>query len=177
MSDERVYATVTQVAPLLVRVDGATSACPARTLESLTFQVGQRIEVNLRDPEPPLIGSGGSAPTPLELNEPSWQTPTTANGWVHYQGNTTSSADPHAPLQYRKLADGLVVMRGLADGSAATADHIFTLPAGHRPGINLIYGMHSSAGYYELRVLAGGEVFAYTRAPWVSFTCSFFADN
>lgn len=52
-----------------------------------------------------------------------WLTPTLKNGWTNYGAG-------YGPIGYRKLANGMVIMRGLAAGGTGV---IFTLPAGFRP--------------------------------------------
>ena len=52
------------------------------------------------------------------------------NGWVDYPA-------PYSPSGYRRLSSGLVTLRGLCmSGSAAS---IAVLPAGYRPGIQLLF--------------------------------------
>jgi hypothetical protein len=54
--------------------------------------------------------------------EPAFQ-----NGWTNYGGSWPAAS-------FRKLASGLVLLRGLVVGTGGAGATIFTLPAGHRPG-------------------------------------------
>jgi hypothetical protein len=57
------------------------------------------------------------------------------NSWVDYSA-------PYSPAGSRKLSSRLVVLRGLVmSGTAAT---IATLPVGHRPGIQLLFGAQTN---------------------------------
>lgn len=58
----QMHATVTAVSPSLrVRVDGATADSPANALGGV-FNIGDRVEVSVSNPEPPLVISGGASP-------------------------------------------------------------------------------------------------------------------
>lgn len=58
-SGVRVQATVTQVDPLMVIVDGATVPCPAVIVEQYTIVVvGDRCYAEDRAPRPPLVTGG-----------------------------------------------------------------------------------------------------------------------
>ena len=57
------------------------------------------------------------------------------NGWVDYSA-------PYSPAGYRKLSSGLVVLRGLT--MSGTAAGIATLPAGYRPGIQLLFSVQTN---------------------------------
>lgn len=51
----QVAATVTQASPLRVVVDGAVTDSPALGLNGATYTVNQRVQVQVRNPRPPLI--------------------------------------------------------------------------------------------------------------------------
>lgn len=55
MASYQVLGTVTVASPLRVRVDGATSDSPAKTLNAQTFTVGDRVTVTVRNPLPPMV--------------------------------------------------------------------------------------------------------------------------
>lgn len=60
------------------------------------------------------------------------QTVTFLNGWTDYDG-TGGTEFLEAPLRFRKLPNGMVLVEGFVDGSAATDQAIFRLPPGCRP--------------------------------------------
>jgi hypothetical protein len=101
--------------------------------------------------------------------------------WRRYTGAATIF-DP----QYRKLPNGLVLLRGLVDKTAALAvpETMFTLPAGYRPGglagVIEIHTTHSNAGAAEIRVHSTGVV-QLNSGGSASFTSlagiSFLAEN
>lgn len=63
-----------------------------------------------------------------------WTAPTLLNGWVDYPS-------PWSPVGYRKIG-GVVWLRGLvSNGTLDTA--MFTLPAGSRPGIRLLFNVQT----------------------------------
>lgn len=100
-----------------------------------------------------------------------WVTPTTLNGHIHYQGNTTGSADFYGPVQLRRIGP-IVHMRGLINASAATADFAFNLPAGMNPDrFHIFAGWSSATTMREFRV-QGGQVLCYFRDSWCSLACS-----
>ena len=65
----------------------------------------------------------------------TWHSFAYSNGWVDYGA-------PYSPAGYRKLSSGLVVLKGLVMNGTATT--IATLPAGYRPGIQLLFGAQTS---------------------------------
>ncbi len=84
------------------------------SLDGLTFST------NIVDVTPP-------APSPT-----NWATPTFENGWTSY--DTTS----WGPAQYRRLANGMIIMRGLVKDGPITST-MFTLPVGFRPERTLVF--------------------------------------
>lgn len=48
-------ATVTATSPLSVRIDGASTTCPAKVLDGATYALGARVTVTVRNPLPPLV--------------------------------------------------------------------------------------------------------------------------
>lgn len=55
MEARTVPGTVTAATPLEVRVDGASTACPAEALNGVTYTVGARVQVQDRSPQRPLV--------------------------------------------------------------------------------------------------------------------------
>jgi hypothetical protein len=51
----QVTGTVTQVSPLLVRLDGELTGGPAKTLDGKTYQLNDRVAVLVRNPQLPLV--------------------------------------------------------------------------------------------------------------------------
>lgn len=98
--------------------------------------------------------------------EPAW-----VNGWVGYSDANFGT------VQFRKTLDGMVVIRGLGTGTAATADHAFTLPTGYRPARSHIFASAASGIFKELRVGPEGGVTLADRSSWGSFACTFFAEQ
>lgn len=120
MSD-LIRATVTQVSPLLVRVDGASTASTAESFGAPPL-VGARVLVATLGSS--LIVTGGAA-------DPGWHVvgdagePAFTNAWVAY----SASYKP----RYRKSADGLVTVAGITrNGTMGAA--AWTMPVGYRPG-------------------------------------------
>ena len=66
----------------------------------------------------------------------SWHPLPYVNGWVDFDTNL------YGPAGYRKLSNGLVVLRGLVKNGSAAG--IATLPAGYRPGIQLLFCVYTS---------------------------------
>lgn len=54
-TSHQVLGTVTSASPLRVRVDGATSDSPAKTLDAKTYVVGDRVTITVRNPLPPMV--------------------------------------------------------------------------------------------------------------------------
>ncbi|MBN9607859.1 MAG: hypothetical protein BGO26_06795 [Actinobacteria bacterium 69-20] len=52
---QQTDAWVTSTSPLMVVTKCATTACPADKLASTTPAVGDRVQVTLRNPRPPLV--------------------------------------------------------------------------------------------------------------------------
>lgn len=93
------------------------------------------------------------------------------NGWVDY-------GLPYSPSGFCKLSNGLVLLRGLVkDGTAA---QICVLPAGYRPGIQLLTVAETSPNV-DCRVdvsTAGGVTHSGGSAGWISLNnVCFLAEN
>ena len=55
MATSNVVVTVAQVKPLLVVADGASTACPVTAPAGDSYAVGDRVQVTVRTPQPPLM--------------------------------------------------------------------------------------------------------------------------
>lgn len=107
----------------------------------------------------------------------SWHNVT---GGVGFQNSWQDYGTPWSPCRYRKVGD-LTTIQGLCKLGARPAT-IFTLPAGYRPGKNLIFGTHDAGGgtvYSELRVQSTGEVICEAGAnnAFFSVACTFLAEQ
>lgn len=92
----------------------------------------------------------------LHDGEVGWSTLTLAGSWVNY--DTT----PFGPARYKKVGP-FVEVQGLIKSGAIGATPFATLPAGYRPGINIIQGASANgatAVYAELRVGTDGAMIA-----------------
>lgn len=101
----------------------------------------------------------------------SWNPFAYLNGWVDY-------GVPYSPCGYRLLPNGLVLLKGLVkNGSAAT---MLNLPAGYRPGIQLLLNVQTSPNVAcRVDISTGGDV-NHTGGSngWVSLNgISFLAEN
>lgn len=101
----------------------------------------------------------------------TWHPIPYVNGWADYSA-------PYAPCGYRKLSNGLVIMKGIIQGGGAA--HMLTLPAGYRPGITMLYTSFTSPNT-PCRIDAapdGSVTHVGGNSGWVSL-CSiyFFAEN
>lgn len=56
ITETSATATVTQESPdLWILLEGATTPCPAYVLDVAAYDVGQRVQVTVRNPLPPLV--------------------------------------------------------------------------------------------------------------------------
>jgi len=78
----------------------------------------------------------------------AWVTPTLLNAWSHYGA-------PWGPVQYRKMPDGRVIIRGIAQGGAVNTA-IFTLPVGFRPASNYSQMFACGGGSGVMRIDVAG---------------------
>lgn len=95
--------------------------------------------------------------------------------WATYDGTTYLA-------QYRKLPDGMVLLRGMVKKAAALGvpETMFTLPAGYRPGKATPLPVASAAGYATVQVYGNGQVNLDSggSATWVSLAAiAFKAEN
>jgi hypothetical protein len=54
-TERTTSGTVTVVSPLQVRSDGAVTSCPAESLNSVAYAVGDRVQLQDRSPRRPLV--------------------------------------------------------------------------------------------------------------------------
>lgn len=82
-----------------------------------------------------------------------WTDPTFAANWTEY--DTTLY-----PVSFAKLANGLVILRGLTKKNVAPAngETMFTLPVGFRPAHQVNFPALAIDAFTGLRVLTTGEV-------------------
>lgn len=81
----------------------------------------------------------------------AWVDASLLNGWVNYDTVT------FWPAQYRKMADGLIQVRGIVK-SGALGTPILNLPAGFRPGKTEGFPASNSAGAGQVNVSPNGDV-------------------
>lgn len=109
----------------------------------------------------------------------SWTDVTFLNGWVNL--SLTSTADAWRNVQYMKDDYGIVHLRGMAMGTAKTANVVFNLPAGFRPLADQLFPTvrwDASGGVAgTLVVKPNGDVEASGAvANWHSIAASFKAE-
>lgn len=93
-----------------------------------------------------------------------WLTPVFQNSWTHY-------GSPFGPARYRKDAMGYVHVEGLIMSGVVGAT-MFNLPAGFRPGRELIYSTVANDVPAQLRVQTNGNVYSPGGSnTWVSIAC------
>lgn len=113
----------------------------------------------------------------------AWQY--TGTGWsnvsggVGFQNSWVDYGSPFTPTRYKKAGD-IVEIQGLVKLGARPAT-IFTLPAGYRPIIDLIFASRDAGAastYSELRVNTDGTVVCQVGAnnAFFSVSCVFVAD-
>lgn len=160
---------VTQASPLRVQLNGDSADAPADGPAG--FTVGAEVVVENVEGRRVVV-----YPATAQPGDSGWTTPALINGHVHYQGTATDSSDLYAPVQFRRMADGMVHMRGLVNSVSRTTPHALTLPVGYRPARHLIFAGWSNSGVYEFRVHNGGDVQVYLATAWASLACSWYAE-
>ena len=96
---------------------------------------------------------------------------------VVFQNSFANYATTHLPCAYRKGADGVVRLRGLAARAAVALNTpIFTLPAGYRPNkeMNVVITAAGRSAAVAVAVTGAVTVFAADAAAWntdISFAC------
>jgi hypothetical protein len=96
-----------------------------------------------------------------------------AGGEIAFQNGWTNYGAPFGPVQYRKLASGLVIFHGLATAAGTANGIILSLPAGWRPAASRQYifdAANSSAKYDEaFRISGDGNLTSSVVGGWISF--------
>ena len=97
----------------------------------------------------------------LTAADTSWHPFAYVNSWANYGA-------PFGPAGYRKLSNGLVVLKGLVQGGVAAT--IATLPAGYRPGHQGLFNMQTSPNVACRIDIATNGVISHTggNAGWIS---------
>ena len=99
-------------------------------------------------------------------DEPDWLPVTYKNGWVDY--DTT-----YGGAKYYKDALGLVHLQGLIkSGTTTSGTAFFTLPAGYRPGVRLIFPVTSNNAIARVDIQTNGDVTANAgvASNWVNLS-------
>lgn len=97
-----------------------------------------------------------------------WKVPAYQSSWVRYNSALWE-------LQYRRVGQ-TVYVQGLAEGTAATSNLVFTLPTGYRPThrvINMSLA-NDNVTVKRAHVIEDGQVHNYGRAAWQSFDFTFY---
>lgn len=119
MSKRRVQATIPEPYETVSSLR-ATAMATKELVEVLAGQRGDHEDWAVTHGEMPVIPRGDQLWNPFAYS----------NGWADY-------APPFSPCGYRKLATGLVILRGLTlNGTGAL---ICTLPPRYRPGIQMLF--------------------------------------
>ena len=106
-----------------------------------------------------------------------WHDLTLLNGWSGYSDTIWGTP------QYRKLASGLVIVRGLiSGGTTSSGTNMAQLPVGYRPKRRYIFVQReANDGFYGLRVMEDGYLRigdnGIANNSWVSIACSFYAEQ
>ena len=120
-----------------------------------------------------LLKSNGTA-APTWAGDTAWGTVASFyNSWVNY--DATESDFPKA--KYRKLASGLVLLRGLIKSGTMQAV-AFYLPAGYRPGIVSSFANESNGAFGSVRITTDGAVTPHNgNNAYIWLTAAFLAEN
>lgn len=98
-----------------------------------------------------------------------WKDMTLINGWKPY-GNGWQVPG------YRKLADGTVQLRGLADGTSKTSGVMFQMPVGFRPSGGTIFPTVNNNAFTRIDIGVDGAINQTVgTASWNSLDGIFFA--
>ncbi len=117
------------------------------------------------------FGGTQTVANPISLNTEVWNSLSYVNGWEDY-------GSPYPPGGYRKLASGLVILRGLIRNGTANSI-IATLPAGYRPDHQHLFAVQSNHALGRVDVRTNGEVVMRDGVTtWISLsTLSYYADQ
>jgi hypothetical protein len=114
----------------------------------------------------PLSRKSLAVETPHDIGgagEPAFQ-----NSWANFGGGWQEA-------RFWKTPDGMVHIEGLVAGGTVPTSVVFTLPAGYRPGANLIFATDTNLETHaRLDIESDGEVrVRAANATYVSLNCSF----
>lgn len=96
----------------------------------------------------------------------SWTVPTYLNSWHKYDTTYNEPA-------YYKDAFGFVHLRGMIAGGSSAGAAMFILPAGYRPILRVLTGVHSATGFARLDIETNGTValIGSGSTSWTSLEC------
>lgn len=138
---------------------GKLSALPANTSPALADLFVMIQTTGPTDVKVALSDILAAINTNLPNIQQAWQTPTLQNSWVQYD-------TIFGTAQYYKDSTGVVHLRGLLKNGTVTAGtSLFTLPAGYRPVMQMLYEVTSNDARARLDVKTDGTV---TTGPGVS---------
>jgi hypothetical protein len=106
-----------------------------------------------------------------------WRSPTFLNSWVNYDTTT------YGPAGYRKDANGFVHLRGLVKNGTSTTATMFILPAGYRPGRDVLLSQATAASgtgsANDFRITKDGYVQFNLggSTSWSSIHATFYAES
>ena len=103
----------------------------------------------------------------------AWKPIPWLNGWTDYSA-------PYGPCGYRKLSNGMVTLKGICSNPGTAAAQILTLPAGYRPGYQVLLSAQTNPNT-ACRVdvqMDGIVTHSGGSAGWLSLNqVTFFAEN
>ena len=135
-------ATIVDDDPILATQDGDTEPI-AHTSIIGSVAAGQRVYVLVVPPSGNYI---------IGFVDSGWLTPTLLNSWANF-GSGFQTA------RYRRIGTQQVEIQGLVTGGTGPASTVFTLPAGFRPPLGLIFATVASANVVaRIDVEADGDV-------------------
>jgi hypothetical protein len=147
-----------------------TAVATKELVETLAGQRGDHDDQAMTWGDQPKPGPTLPAATPPA--QEAWNPFPYVNGWVDYGSG-------YSPSGFRKLSNGLVILRGLvANGTATT---IFTLPVGYRPAIVMLYIAATNIAALACRIdISPGGVLTHSggNSGWISMSnICFLAEN
>jgi hypothetical protein len=154
------------------------------TCKRLMFQYDQPTDTWIKEDLVPLPivnnqwlkGSGGAVVWSGITEDTVWQVPTLASPWANYGSGLQ-------PIGYRKLATGLVVIKGTLINTSAVAAGAqpFVLPVGYRPLMQGIFMTSASPGQIRVDITPTGGLIlqaALTVNNYLSFeNIKFYAEQ
>jgi hypothetical protein len=112
-----------------VRSLRTTALATKELVETLAGQRGSRDDQAVRWGELP------QTKAPVPVADVTWNPIPYINGWADYGA-------PYGPAGFRKLSNGLVLMRGLC--ALGTVADICVLPAGYCPGMVMVFNVQTN---------------------------------